>query len=60
MPSMKDILNLWALIGWKWKDRRKIFHANSNQKRAGVTTLISDRLDFKLKTLTRYIKKDIM
>ena len=34
--------------GWK-----KIFHANGNQKKAGVTILISDKIDFKIKTLTR-------
>ena len=34
--------------GWK-----KIFHANANQKKAGVTILISDKIDFKTKTITR-------
>ena len=34
--------------GWK-----KIFHANGNQKKAGVTCLISDKIDFKIKTITR-------
>ena len=34
--------------GWK-----KIFHANGNQKKAGVAILISDKLDFKIKTTTR-------
>ena len=34
--------------GWK-----KIFHANSNQKKAGVAILISDKIDFKIKTITR-------
>ena len=34
--------------GWE-----KIFHANGNQKRAGVVILISDKIDFKTKTLTR-------
>ena len=31
--------------GWK-----KIFHANGNQKKAGVAILISDKIDFKRKT----------
>ena len=35
--------------GWK-----KIFHVNGNQKKAGVPILISDKIDFKIKT----IKKD--
>ena len=30
-----------------------IFHANGNQKKAGVTILISDKIDFKIKTITR-------
>ena len=34
--------------GWK-----KIFHANRNQKKAGVVILISDKIDFKTKTITR-------
>ena len=33
-----------------WK---KIFHANGNQKKAGVAILISDKIDFKTKTITR-------
>ena len=34
--------------GWK-----KIFHTNGNQKKAGVAILISDKIDFKRKTITR-------
>ena len=34
--------------GWK-----KIFHENGNQKKAGVAILISDKIDFKIKTTTR-------
>ena len=33
-----------------WK---KIFHANGNQKKAGAAILISDKIDFKIKTVTR-------
>ena len=33
--------------GWK-----KIFHANGNQKKAGIALLISDKIDFKIKTTT--------
>ena len=35
----------------KWK---KISHANGNQKKAGVAILISKKVDFKIKTITRY------
>ena len=34
--------------GWK-----KIFNANGNQKKAGVAILISDKPDFKIKTVAR-------
>ena len=34
--------------GWK-----KIFHANGDQKKAGVAILISDKIHFKTKTITR-------
>ena len=34
--------------GWK-----KIFHANGNQKKAGVAILISEEIDFEIKTITR-------
>ena len=33
--------------GWK-----KIFHANGNQKKAGVEILIPDKIDYKIKTIT--------
>ena len=33
--------------GWK-----KIFHANGNQKKAGVAILISDKIHFKIKNVT--------
>ena len=34
--------------GWK-----KIYHANGTQKSTGVAILISDKIDFKIKTVTR-------
>ena len=34
--------------GWK-----KIFHANGDQKKAGVAILISDKIDFKIRTVKR-------
>ena len=32
---------------------KKIFHANGNQKKAGVAILISHKIDFKIKTIIR-------
>ena len=34
--------------GWK-----KIFHANGDPKKAGVAILISDKIDFEIKNVTR-------
>ena len=34
--------------GWK-----KVFHANGDQKKAGVATLISEKIDFKTKAVKR-------
>ena len=34
--------------GWK-----KIFHANGDQKKAGVAVIISDKIDFKIKAVKR-------
>ena len=34
--------------GWK-----KIFHANNREKKAGVTILVSDKIDLKIKKVTR-------
>ena len=34
--------------GWK-----NIFHANGKQKKAGVPILISDKIDFKIKNISR-------
>ena len=34
--------------GWK-----KIFHANGDQKKAGIAILISDKIDFEIKAIKR-------
>ena len=43
----RDMYRLKAR-GWK-----KLFHANRNQKKAAVTIFISNKIDFKIKTITR-------
>ena len=43
----KDTFRL-KVRGWK-----TIYHANGHQKKAGVAILLSDKLDFKIKTVTR-------
>ena len=35
------------------RGRKKIFHENGNQKKAGEAIFISDKIDFKIKTVTR-------
>ena len=35
--------------GWK-----KILHANGNQKKTGVAILVSDKIEFEIKTVTRH------
>ena len=47
---LTSALRTYRLILKGWK---KIFHANGNQKRAGVAILISDKIDFKSKTNKR-------
>ena len=37
----------------KVKGRKKIFHANRDQKKAGVAILISDKIDFEMKAVKR-------
>ena len=43
----------WDTYRLKVRRWKKIFHANGNQKKAGVAILISDKIDFKIKTTTR-------
>ena len=37
----------------KVKDWKEVFHANRDQKKAGVAILISDKIDFKTKAVKR-------
>ena len=45
--KLRDTYRL-KVKGWK-----KTFHANGDQKKAGVTMLISDKIDFEIKTMKR-------
>ena len=42
-------------VEWKWKDGKNIyiFHANGKQKKAGVAVLTSDKINCKIKNVTR-------
>ena len=57
MLSTRDPLQTCGHIQTESEGMEKIFHANGNQKKAGVAILISDKIDFKTKTITRD-KKD--
>ena len=43
----------WNTYRLKVRGCKKIFHANRNKKKVGVAILISDKIDFKTKTITR-------
>ena len=45
LPRTRDTYRL-KVKGWK-----KIFHANRDQKKAGIAILISDKIDFEIKTI---------
>ena len=47
-PTSKQGTHRMKVKGWK-----KIFHANTDQKKAGVAILISDKIDFKTKAVKR-------
>ena len=47
-PTSKQGTHRLKVKGWT-----KIFHANGDQKKAGVTILISDKIDFNIKAVKR-------
>ena len=49
----RDALQTQGHIQTESEGMEKIFHANGNQKKAGVAILISDEIDFRIKTITR-------
>ena len=53
MLSTRDPLRPRDTDGLKVKGWKKTFHANGNQKKAGVAILISHKIDIKIKSVTR-------
>ena len=47
-PTSKQRTYRLKVKGWK-----KIFHANGDQKKAGIAILISDKIDFEIKAVKR-------
>ena len=53
MLSTRDTPQNKAHIQTESEGLEKIFHANGDQKKAGVAILISDKIDFKIKAVKR-------
>lgn len=45
--------------GWKWKNEKMYVHLESKYKNVGMTTLISDKVNFKTQNTTRDLKRDV-
>ena len=53
MLSTRDPLQNKGHIQTKSEGLEKIFHANGDQKKAGVAILIPDKIDFQIKAVKR-------
>ena len=53
MLPTRDPFQIQGHIQIESEEKENVFHANGNQKKAGEAVLISDKIDFKIKTLTR-------
>ena len=53
MLSTRDPPQNKGHIQTKSEGLEKIFHTNGDQKKAGITILISDKIDFKIKAVKR-------
>ena len=53
MLPTRDYLKTRDTYRLKVKGWKKIFHANGDQKKAGIAILISDKIDFKIKAVKR-------
>ena len=51
MLSSRDPLHFREMYKLKVSGRKKILHANGNQKKAGVAIIISDKIDLKIKNI---------
>ena len=53
MLSTRDLFRPRDTYRLKVRGWKKIFHANGNQKKAGIAILISDKIDSKIQTITK-------
>ena len=51
--SSRDTIHFRDTYKSKMRGWKKIFHANKNQKKAGVATLIAEKIDFKMKNILK-------
>ena len=49
MLSVRLTLDSKTKIDWKSKNKKKIYQAKRNQKRAGTSVQISEKIEFKMK-----------
>ena len=53
MLSTRDPLQFQGNLQTESEGMENVFHANGNQKKPGVTIFISDKIDFKIKNVTK-------
>ena len=53
MLSTRDSLQIQRHTQTKSEGVENIFHANNRENKAGVAVLVSNKIDFKAKTITR-------
>ena len=53
MMSVRDPFQIQGTWKLKMKGQKKVFYANGNQRKTGVAILLSDKIDIKIKTVTR-------
>ena len=59
MLSTRNPFQIWDTYRLKVRGWKKLFHANGNQKKAGLAILISDKIDFKIMLLQEITKDTI-
>ena len=60
MLYTRDPLQTYRHIHTESEGMEKYFYANGNQKKAGVAILISDKIDFKMKTVIRDKEEEVL
>ena len=56
MLSIRDLRQNRDIYRLKVRGWKNVFHANRNQKKVGIEILVSDKIDFKIKTVAKYNK----